>query len=114
MSVFFFNKSMYKILSLTHREGLKKEVILKWIWSMKEIIRGKAFEVQEKPYKSTEKNFRGILVILLCRDKCEEMADKQTGWITETLTYHAKESFIQICILLEPSYWDPEAQSTIS
>lgn len=32
----------------------------------------------------------------------------------ETLTYHAKESFIQICILLESSYWDPEAQSTIS
>lgn len=46
---------------------------------MKEFIRGKAFEVQEKPYKSTEKNFRGILIILLCRDKCEEMADKQTG-----------------------------------
>lgn len=46
---------------------------------MKEIIRGKAFEVQEKPYKSTEKNFRGILVILLCRDSVKKWQISRQG-----------------------------------
>lgn len=51
--------------------------------------------------KSIEKNSTGNIIIFLCQDESEEMADKvDRSWIMKSLIYYTKESFIQICILL--------------